>query len=299
MKIYNQKFELNSRNLKKELIISLFADIHNTKYIKKELYYKIIENIKKDRPDLILIPGDFIYTADDLIEEDNKNKLIYLFSELIKIAPTVISIGNHDYKNGKILNYNNTLKFFKDFEKNNTGLFYVLENKIIKIGDINIVGVSPRFETYYMKYKEKWMDYFFEALSSLKESLNDGYTIFMTHSPETLSESENSKDNKFKEILNKADLFVCGHCHDGFVPKHWQKLGIYKGDKGICASEGESFKESTLRIVSKCRGVHDLYNGKLIITGGITKWCQPNPVFPFINNFWSKDITIIKIKKTK
>lgn len=307
MKINNDLFELKSNKLKKDLTICLFADIHNTKYIKYDLYTKIIYNIKKQKPDLILIPGDLIYTADDLIDLDNQNKLTYLFKGLISIAPTIVSIGNHDLKNGKILNYKDTMNFLKKFEKENLGLFYILENDLIEVGGVNIVAVSPSFETYYMKYRESWNKYFIDALNSINKDIKNNYTVFMTHSPETLIEVENTlKDSKSKvlnsksyKIINNSDLFLCGHCHDGFVPKHWQKLGIIKGDKGICASEGDTIKEATLRIVSKCRGIHNIYNGKLIITGGITKWPHPNLITSFINNFWAKDVTVIKIRKTK
>ncbi len=111
---------------------------------------------------------------------------------------------------------------------------------------------------------------------------------------------ENLKE--LEKFLCLIDLFICGHTHGGLVPKLWRKLKIIKGTSGLIASEGDMIRGATLRIYDKCRGIHDIFNGKLIISEGITKCCQPGLIsgllFGLINLVWAKDITTIKLKKT-
>ncbi len=316
MKISNETITISSEKIKKDYTICLIADIHNTKYTTYKLYYKLLEKLKSLKPDFILIPGDIIYTADDLYKESTKNKLSYLLKELVKISIIFVCLGNHDLKNGKVLKASDTLKYFRDFESENKEKFYLLENEMFITEDFNIIGLSPQFEAYYIRFKDYWMKYFLDTLINFdlsKREINDNFTIIMTHSPEVLSDTEeyivkslknpdiSEKEiaglEKAKMILSRGDIFVCGHMHDGNIPKHWQRFGIVKEDKGIAASEGDGSSGPAFRIVSKCRGIHDLYNGKLIITGGLNKWCDPNPLFALVNTGMAKDITTITLKR--
>lgn len=312
MKIYNEKISLSSDLINKDYTFSLLADIHNTKYTSLRLWNKLIEEIRKIKPEIIFIPGDLIYTADDLLDETTKEKLKYLLYNLSNIAPVYISLGNHDFKDGKKLKFNNTITYFKSLENDN---LYFLNNESIDFNkEIDIIGFSPRYEAYYPSHKQNWNKYFIEDLlkSNIKYNKNK-YVILLTHSPlvikdiadtiddlliKTKNENELKKLEEVKKILSHINIVLCGHMHDGLIPKYVRKIGLFKGDKGLMAIEGESLR-NTFGKVRYCRGIHNVLNAKMVITKGVNKWCQPNLVFSTIGRLVAKDITTINLTKRK
>lgn len=305
MKIYNQNINIESSKINKDITICIIADIHNTKYSSMHIWKNLIKKVKNLNPDYIIIPGDIIYIADDLLSNKNKAKLEYLLTELANIAPIYISLGNHDLKEGKTLKIEDTLSYFHDLEKRIN--FHLLDDEIIHLENLDIIGINPPFKSYYLKYKDKWINYLIEAIKKCmnQRKINPSHFVLLTiHSAELMflleEYIENNDKENLKEIalfLNSIDLMISGHAHGGLVPKLWRKFKIVKGDWGIIASEGDTFKESTLRKYDKCRGIHNIFNGKLIISEGITKWCQPNPLFGLIDLICAKDITTIKLIK--
>lgn len=311
MGIVITEVEVESKKIKKDYTICLLADIHNTKYSNKKVWSILVEQIKKIEPNFILMAGDVVYSADDLMENDTKEKLDYLLTSLCDLAPIFITYGNHDLKNGKRFSNTETLKYFENFQKNNSN-FHILNNSSYQYEDINIYGVVPVFEAYYFQFQKYWETYFIEAIlknNEIKDRNDSSLNIVLTHSPLVLEnmqkffgekpEIDKQKLEFVKSFLETIDLFACGHMHDGLIPKHWQKLGIIKDDNGIMASEGENIKKATLKKVKLCRGLHTILKGKLVITGGITKWCQPNLVFGIIDKVCAKDITTLKLVKKK
>lgn len=313
MKITETVTTISTDKVKKDFTISLLADIHDTEYLSYDLIDLLLSKIKETNPDYILIPGDFVYRISDISNGAIRLKLDYLLTGLSYIAPVLCSRGNHDLKESCGYLLDDFLAYFKRFEKKHD--FYLLNNRYESIGRVNFVGVEPVFQNYYPQFKNNWNEYFTEAIINidglLKLLTNGGFNIMLTHSPETVGAIEtyiynqlNSKDISTREmsriielkgLLKNFDLYVAGHMHDGLIPKWWQRLGIVKGDKGIMASEGSGIKEASLRTSGFCRGVHQIYNGKLVITRGVTKWCQPNPVFATIDKCCAKDIDTIKI----
>ena len=70
----------------------------------KDVFPLIIDNIKNHKPDYICIPGDLVDDVAILYEfPDNLTNFI---KSLSKIAPTIISKGNHDETN--FLNHKHT-----------------------------------------------------------------------------------------------------------------------------------------------------------------------------------------------
>jgi len=302
MKVTNEEVIIKNKKIKKDLIICVVSDIHITTYTSSKLHKLLIDKIKEQKPDYILIPGDMFYSSDDLLHKEVISQMDYLIKNLYRIAPTYLNYGNHDLKDGRKSNHKLIDKYFRNIEEKSKGRFNVINNKVINIGDINIIGVTPIFEMYYMQYRDKWINYFVESLSEINKFNSNKLNIMLTHTPEVISmlEKHINKYPNLIERLNTIDLTITGHMHDGLLPRHWQKLGVIKGDKGICASEGKTLLNgSTIRIASRCRGVHNLFNGKLIISRGLAKWPHPNPLYSSIDKLMHKDITTIKIKGEK
>ncbi len=73
------------------LRIAFFSDLHNT----PELFYKTIEHIERERPDLIIFGGDFI-----MVDERFRRTrwAVEGMRKLRSIAPTFAILGNQDYE---------------------------------------------------------------------------------------------------------------------------------------------------------------------------------------------------------
>lgn len=311
-KIHNEIFEVNGSS---NFTFCIIGDIHNTKYSKMSTWISIINEVKKVNPDFILIPGDLIYTADDLI--NSKDKLNYLLIELSKIAPLYISYGNHDYKNGKVLKKEDTFEYFNGLKSER---IHILDNECISKDGIGLIGVCPPYNSYYYEYMDKWPINFINTLLEIDLSKveNSEFLILIIHSPEILKSvkkyiDENidtddkellAKLKKAKQILETINIFICAHMHNGLTSRPLEFGRKKNRSYGVVVSEGQKATADEIehkvkfRIVDFCRGMHDFYNGKIIITRGVTKWCQPNPLFGAIDNgLCSKDINTIKVKK--
>ena len=313
IKINIETYNIESNKIKKNFTICLIADIHNTKYSNIKNWNILIEKIKGINPDYILIAGDMIITADDLFDKNSEYKLNYLLSNLADIATVFITYGNHELKSGKRHSVDEIDNYFLKYKNDNR--IHFINNYYHQINGINIFGVNPIYESYYLKYKKNWEKYLADALLELFEQYGDdleNLNIMIIHSPEIICNFETYLDSiinnnrnsidklrKLKEKLQSIDLFVSGHMHDGLIPKHWQKLGIVKNYGGVVASEGDKITLPSLRFSNICRGIHNVFNGKLIITGGITKWSNPNIVFRTINKSFESDISVIKLLKKK
>ena len=83
------KYSIELKNIKSETRFAIVSDLHG---ISPD---SVIEKLKENRPDFILMPGDIFEKLDG-----NGGKLfdngIRLLTESAKIAPTFYSIGNHE-----------------------------------------------------------------------------------------------------------------------------------------------------------------------------------------------------------
>lgn len=182
----------------------------------------LIYDIKKEKPDIIIITGDYIdsyHTERDISER--------LAKRLVEIAPVYYVTGNHESRMPDELR--KLLKYFK-----NIGVT-VLRNdqRIIQRGNekIKICGIDdPDFSGSTKDIKE----YGYEALKKINLlKTDDTYTILLSHRPEIF-------DMYCKSGVN---LVFCGHAHggqfrlpligpiyapsQGFLPKYTEGLHHY------------------------------------------------------------------------
>ena len=130
MKMTNTTYNIKGINTK----ILLISDIH---YISKKdikLLNEVLDNIKKQKPKFICIPGDLTECSNIKDEEVLLNFLL----KLSKISKVIISLGNHEFYYNKTkkefkLN-NNLIDKIKSIESvlNDLNLNYKIENMDIK-----------------------------------------------------------------------------------------------------------------------------------------------------------------------
>lgn len=213
----NHYYKIKDKYHKK---IALLSDIHYSKHYDETIFYKIIQNLKQHEPNYICVAGDIIDDSKTLDDEVLKNRLIDFFKKLSLISPVFFIIGNHDmteFKNNEAY-YKYNRDFFSSLNKLPNITF--LENNSETIDDINFIGMNTNFE-YYQKTKEKTVDALNNDFKNLEKYIKKGkYNILLFHSPINILKVDN---------IEKIDLVLSGHMHNGLVFKFLDK----KGNRGL------------------------------------------------------------------
>ena len=190
------KYEVKSDKVTSDFVgfkIAQISDYHNTN--SKKLKNSILESLKDEKPNIIVITGDLVDS-----NWTNIDISIELISEIKKIAPIYYVPGNHE---GRIGSDYDLLK--KKLIDNNV---IILDDKIeqININEsiINVAGINdPTLE--HKSYLED-DEIVTEVFKNLEFNSNT-FTILLSHRPEL-----------FKLYANyKFDLVLSGHAHGGQI----------------------------------------------------------------------------------
>lgn len=207
LKINYEKIIFQEEEKKSAIKIALFSDLHLGVYKNGVSLERIVREVNEASPDIILIPGDFVFK----LSPENIEKSFAALSNLK--APRYAVFGNHDVGiPGEDVSetLENILRKYK---------VTVLENRYeeitIKGHDIAIVGLS---ELWQKKVN-------FEILKEIPE---DKFSIVLAHNPDAVYEFPNNA---------RVDLVVAGHAHGGQIRLPWvYKLAIpceHGFDKGL------------------------------------------------------------------
>ena len=199
-----------------KLRIAVVADLHGC------VFDRVIDEIKKSRPDIIAVPGDLTNKREETVGSP------CFLSEAAKIAPTFYSIGNHERKGGF------------DRESIEKSGAILLDDGFTELNGVFIGGLSSGFEDEKQGNLKKtpkpeldWLDAFARC---------EGYKILLSHHPEYYPAYLKNVD---------CDLILSGHAHggqwrffgrgvfapgQGLFPKYTS--GIYDGklvvSRGLC-----------------------------------------------------------------
>lgn len=183
-KNYNIDFIGNNKN--NNLKIAVIADPHIGVYKNKKFLKRVVDKTNAINPDLILMPGDFVYHID-------KNEIDSIFSVFQYLqAPTYAITGNHDIgKPGIDISekIKNALKKYG---------VKIIDNEIknleINKNQIELIGLS-----------DLWGG---QTDFNLLNKINDKkLSIVLTHNPDSVYQFPN----------NNADLVIAGHTHGGQI----------------------------------------------------------------------------------
>ena len=221
-------YQIPCPKLEKPLRIALASDLHDNPFD------RVIDALKQQAPDIILIPGDL--TDDEHINDGAADTLTFL-KECANIAPTYYSPGNHEvkcYHRGNHFTHPTPVPIPQAFQQDvaKTGAIFLENNYIQKEGmtvcalGSGLNGKINRPDAVAMKA--------FEAISG------DGLKLLLCHHPEYIPQ------------LSKLgmDLVVCGHAHGG----QWRIFG-----RGVYAPGQGIFPKYT-------SGIH---NGNCVISRGL------------------------------
>ena len=190
--MYNINNKKIPKSFDKYKIIQV-SDFHSVK--NKKLVNAVIDNIKKEKPNIIVITGDLV--------SNSKNKNIESAVSFIKMIDGIASVyfvsGNHE---SKINNYDK----LKDM-LNENGVI-ILNNKTKKIKhknkEINLIGIDD--PTIANRKNTDNSNIIKEELFYAKYSF-DKFNILLSNRPELFD----------VYVDNNIDLILSGHTHGGQV----------------------------------------------------------------------------------
>lgn len=253
------RYRLKSDKIKDRIRIVQLSDLHS------KPFKKVLEITEKQKPDMILITGDYINQHGKNVE-----KMLDYAKDLLYIAPVYYITGNHERR---LDNFDGLMLQLKDAG------FNVLLNETAEFSkngnNVSILGLDENQADFadYKSRKEGTFEYrdmsgYFAELDKMS-----GYKIVLSHFPENF---EGIKEMNYSQY--DFDLQLSGHAHGGqfilplFGPVYSPGQGVHpKYARG-------SFGERPRLIVSRGLGNSEfpfrLFNHPEIIVITISKRLQ-------------------------
>ena len=185
--------------------IVLLSDLHSCIYGENQT--KLINKIKKQKPDIILMVGDI---ADD-VTPINGTKL--LLNEIVKLAPCYYVSGNHEFWSDDIDNIKQV--FISYGVEVLEGEYKSIE---VKKQKLNICGVD---DPYVLSADDR--NSYADLLMPFKSLSSADFNILLAHRPEYIYE--------YKKY--EFDLVLSGHAHGGQWRIPFILNGLYAPNQGF------------------------------------------------------------------
>lgn len=223
--------------------IAMLSDLHNCFSNESK---KILDMIKREKPDFIVLAGDMILSHTDQLE--NNKKTAALINNLCELAPVYFGMGNHETA---VSGESRLRHLWLSFSKELSDKVVLLRNSSV---DINFNG--KKINIYGLELQKKYYKRF-SKLKPTKEEIdkliakNDSgdYNILIAHNPDF-----------FKTYVDwGADLILSGHNHAGMV--RIPGLGGVISPKPVIFPKydyGLYRKNDTIMIVSGGMGAHSV-----------------------------------------
>jgi predicted MPP superfamily phosphohydrolase len=278
-------YDLKPRKEMGNIKIALFSDLHfSGRGYNKQIFKNIIKNLNRNKPNYICIPGDTFDNYEFIKRNPDDFDLLNFFFKIAKIAPVLISLGNHDVmestENKKV--YAFPLDLTRRLSKVEN--IHILDNNSITLDGICFYGLSLPFPIYFKKPDIQYQK-FSEYLNNNPINFpKDTYNVLLSHSPVIF------QNEKIFEQLPNIDLILSGHMHNGGIPIIVDKF--YHGHGGIIAPNKGLFPKYS-------RGYLKLNQGKtdLIISKGIVTISRMAPfIFKGLRPFYPKNIEYITFR---
>lgn len=194
------KYRICSQKLngiKREKKIIFLSDLHNRMY--GEENERLLESIRNQHPDLILIGGDMLVRKDG----NSYDKTVHFLAKLPGICPVYCANGNHEQKLKELPD-----KYEQSYEEYKKALtasgIHMLENasETVKLDEVPVklsgleipLGAYARFEKKELSLKE---------ITDRIGEHGDDYQILLAHHPGYMKEY----------LAYGADLILGGHYH--------------------------------------------------------------------------------------
>lgn len=270
--LYNEK-------VTDDLKILAISDIHISNLVSFKKIKRIERQFLKEKADYIVFVGDLIDRVEEINNSESLFKLRHLLEFSAKVAKTFVVLGNHDYIHRE--NYSSYKEKISLVIKNIQGIT-LLDNDVYSDDELWLMGYTETIKYYRRKnydFKEFYDD--FSKHDLLYNNVDKRLpSVALVHSPEF------SDDKRCISLLNKYDLIICGHTHDGCVP-----FGVGEFTRGIISPKKKFFPKNV-------RGIRKIGNGYILVTGGVIKIskCAPKKLH-FLNHLCPMQMDVIIFSK--
>lgn len=240
------KYQICSQKLngiKREKKIIFLSDLHNRMY--GEENERLLESIRNQHPDLILIGGDMLVRKDG----NSYDKTVHFLAKLPGICPVYCANGNHEQKLKELPD-----KYEQSYEEYKKALtasgIHMLENasETVKLDEVPVklsgleipLGAYARFGKKELSLKE---------ITDRIGEHGDDYQILLAHHPGYMKEY----------LAYGADLILGGHYHGCVVQLPWiggvisTNFTLFPKYSGGIYQEGEQ-----TAVVSRGLGTHSV-----------------------------------------
>lgn len=225
-------------------IIVHISDLHNKMFGENQC--RLLNRIKEERPDIIVITGDVI----DRRRTDIETAMSF-FQGSLKIAPVYYVSGNHEIKSEKYMELRRQLKHSGVVVLNNDS---VIINK--GGGEFRLAGLNDAssFCRDPNNVDESAIEMISDTLKGLISSDSSRLNVLLTHRPELIDIYQNCG----------ADLVLSGHAHGGQVRLPFIG-GLFAPGQGI--------------LPKYTSGMYTLGNTSLIVSRGLGNSKFPLRIF--------------------
>lgn len=218
------RYGISTEKLSSDITAVVVSDLHSTRY--GECQNELIDAILEQEPDIILVPDDMID------EERDPAPAFTLLKQLVRIAPTYMVTGNHEYYGGRA---DDIIRELRSFGIN---MLFGERAAFIKNGEkIFIYGIEDKYGA-----REDWSRQRSCVLGAMDR---ERLSVLISHRPDLVDD--------YNEVA--ADITVCGHAHGGQVVIPGLLNGLFAPHQGFFPkyAGGRYSLENTEMIV--CRGL--------------------------------------------
>ncbi len=230
-------YNIETDKIKKDYHILFLSDLHCKEF--GENNCRLIDAIKKENPDCILLGGDMI-TSNRIDLYDNVREFI---SQLSKLTGVYYALGNHEQRiNTQESIYYNEFKKYIDAVASMDNVSVLDNESIIFDENIKIYALTIPVECYEKKDTVPLGEDFIKNTFG-KPDINI-FNIMLAHNP------------AFSELYAKwgADVAFSGHNHGGLIR----------------IPNGRSFLSPQFELFPKYDGgIYDVQDGKVIVSKGL------------------------------
>ena len=196
-------YEYQTDKITQSVNFAVVADLHAHVYGRDNDI--LIQKIKEQKPDIILVPGDMIVSR----YPETYETAYQTFEKLTEIAPVYFSNGNHESRVSKVpvmqteefLEYENRVRKLGVHILNNAS-----EEVILHGGKFCISGLEIPLECYGKGSYEPLPEHFIRDV--LGDAKQDSVQILMAHNPmfakEYATDTENVKGTIAKSVISDA-----------------------------------------------------------------------------------------------
>jgi len=195
--------KIESAKVNEEIKLVVLADFHSSNYGKNQ--EELVNAIKKEKPDLILMPGDIV---DDIRD---RTPCTVLLNQIKGIAPIYYIYGNHEMNYKVKQSITNYLLSFGVNIVNNTFVDVPVKNTTLRIFGLQDPQDKVPPDTWQREIKK------------MSDSVDEKYSILLSHRPTFVKEYKKTK----------FDLILCGHAHGGQWRLPWSEQGLFCSDEGL------------------------------------------------------------------